>query len=231
MGQLSGELEASGSRLAHSDGTGYSLYGLANLPLGDTFAFRVSGKYNYEPGFINVFGLLSRTDNGVYGVPLLANPSDPVNSRAIYHSVDDWNWERTFTGRAAMRWQPTGNFSAELASLYAQALGDGSPQVNYTFPGGPFPIDPRITAPAGGHYQEFSQIDQPWSRYSNLESLDLSYDMGFATVSSTTSYHATSGSTLQDEIYNGTGVDGGLSVPYYSGTPQNPRFIWPLFVG
>jgi outer membrane receptor protein involved in Fe transport len=228
LGNTSGEVQASASRLAHSSGTGYTASAVGNLPIGDTFAFRASGKYTYQPGFINAFGLLSRTSNDLIGVPLLANPSDPVNSSGIYHSQSDWNWQRTFTGRAALLWKPSDSFTAELAFLHADASGDGSPQVNFTFPGGAFPLDPRITAPAGGHYQEFSQIDQPWSRYTNLGSLDLSYDAGFATLSATTSYHTTSGSTLQDETYNGTGVDGGLFVPYYSGTPANPRFIWPF---
>jgi outer membrane receptor protein involved in Fe transport len=228
LGTSSGEMEATGSHTGHSDGTGYAVSGVANIPFGDTVAFRASGKYAYDPGWINVFGLVSRTNNGLYGVPILANPSDPVGSSAIFHSENDWNWQRTFTGRASLLWKPTSDFSAELADLYAGVNGDGGPQVNYTFAGGPFPIDPRITAPAGGHDQDFSEIDQPWSRYTNLASLDLSYDAGFATLSSTTSYHTTSGSTLQDETYNGTGVDGGLFVPYYSGTPANPRFVWPF---
>jgi len=228
LGKTSAEIQASGSRDAHSDGTGFSVLGIANLPIGDTVAFRASSKYEYDPGFIDVFGLLSRTNEGLYGTPILADPADPISSPAIYHSRPDWNWQRTFTGRAALLWKPSGGFSAEVADLYADVQGDGSPQVNYTFAGGPFPLDPRITAPAGGHYQEFSQIDQPWSRYTNLTSVDLSYDAGFATVSSTTSYHTTSGSTLQDETYNGVGVDGGLFVPYYAGTPASSRFIWPF---
>lgn len=56
----------------------------------------------------------------------------------------------------------------------------------------------------------------------------MSYDAGFATVSSTTSYRSTAGSTLQDETYNGVGVSGGLFAPYYGGTPTSPRFIWPF---
>ena len=63
------------------------------------------------------------------------------------------------------------------------------------------------TLPAGGHYQEFSQIDQPFSRYTNLTSLDASYDVGFATLSSTSSYYTTSGSTLEDNTYDLAGID------------------------
>lgn len=92
LGKFSADIEGSGSRLDHSSGTGYSATGVANLPIGDTVAIRVSGKYQYTPGFIDAFGLLSRSNSGLYGVPLLADPGDPVNSPGIYHSENDWNW-------------------------------------------------------------------------------------------------------------------------------------------
>lgn len=225
LNTFSGMVEAGGARTAHSSGTGYTLDGLVNIPVGDTVAFRASAKYDYEPGFIDVFGLLKRTNSSVYGVPLLANPSDPVNSEAIYSSRSDWNYQKTFTGRASLLWKPTNTFSAEAAILHSGVQGDGAPQVNLDFPGGPSPFDPRITFPAGGHYQEFTQIDQPFSRYTNLLSLDLSYDVGFATLSSTSSYHTTSGSTLEDETYGIAGLAGGLYQAYYAGIPANPRFV------
>jgi len=82
------------------------------------------------------------------------------------------------------------------------------------------PLDSATTLPAGGHYREFSQIDQPWSRNTNLTSLDLSYDAGFATVSSTSSYYTTSGSTLEDNTYSLGGLIDGGYLPYYAGTPR-----------
>jgi iron complex outermembrane receptor protein len=36
LNTLSGSIEASGSKLAHSDGTGYALKGMGNIPLGET---------------------------------------------------------------------------------------------------------------------------------------------------------------------------------------------------
>ena len=80
--------------------------------------------------------------------------------------------------------------------------------------------------PAGGRYREFSQIDQPWSRYTNLTSVDLTYDAGFATVSSTSSYYTTTGSTLQDNTYSLAGLADGGYLPYYAGVPTNPRFVY-----
>src|SRR5581483_1518985 len=185
LNHWSGLVEGSAGRLDHSDGTPYTVRGLINVPLGDTLAFRAAAKYYYEPGFVDTYGLFARTSNGLSGIPLLANSADPVTSPAIYRDQKDWNFQKTFTGRASVLWKPTDAFSAEAAILDSSSHGDGGPQVNLDFRGGPSPLDPASTLPAGGPYREFSQIDQPWSRYTNLASLDLSYDAGFATVAST----------------------------------------------
>ena len=226
LNTFSGAIEASGGRLDHSEGTPYTVKGLINLPLGDELAFRASAKYAYEPGFVDTYGLFARTNNGVSGIPLLANPADPINSPAIYSDRPDWNFQKTFTGRASLLWKPSDALSAELAVLHSNAHGDGGPQVNPDFPGGVSPLDAATTLPAGGHYREFSQIDQPWSRNTNLTSLDLSYDAGFATVSSTSSYYTTSGSTLEDNTYSLGGLIDGGYLPYYAGTPTSPRFVY-----
>ncbi len=228
LGKWAGSVEASGSRLAGSDGTGWSLKGMVNVPLGDVLAFRASANYAYEPGWINVFGPEQRTNNGLYGVPLLATAGDIVNSSPIYTSRNDWNWQRTFTGRAALKWQPTDGFNAELAIINSHVDGDGGPQVNPDFAGGPSPFDPRTAFPAGGPYQEFALVDEPFERTTNLTSLDVSYDAGFATVSATTTYQTTSGSLIQDSSFDYGGFDGGYFLPYYAGVPTNPRFIYPF---
>jgi iron complex outermembrane recepter protein len=223
---LSGHLEASGGNLAHSSGTSYTAKGVFNVPIGDTLAFRASGKYAYDPGFINVYGILERPGSALSGIPVLADPSNPVTSPGILTSKNDWNFQKTFTGRASALWKPNDKFSAELAYVYANLKGDGGPQANSTFAGGPYPADPRVTFPAGGNYRNFSAIDQPYSRTSDLTSLDLSYDAGFATLSSTSSFSTTNGSTVTDDTYGQALYT--FSYPYYSGVPTNPRFVSPF---
>ena len=228
LGKTAGSIEASGSRSAHSEGTGYSVKGMVNLPMGDTAAFRLAAKYEYEPGWIKVFGLLKRSNDGLYGVPLLANPADPVDSPPIYGARNDWNDQKTFSGRASLLWKPGDRFNVELAFLHANVTGNGGPQVNPDFAGGLSPFDPTTTYPAGGHYQEFALVEEPFDRHTNLASLDVSYDAGFATVSSTASYHETSGALIQDSTFNYAGFAGGGYLPYYGGIPVNPRFIYPF---
>ncbi|MGB9332728.1 MAG: TonB-dependent receptor [Steroidobacteraceae bacterium] len=228
LNKFDGLLEAGGSRVAHSDGTGYSLKSMFNVPLGDVLAFRAAARYDYDPGWINVFGILDRTNNSVYGTPLLANPSDVVNSSPIYNSRNDWNWQKTFTGRASLLWKPNDVFSAEAAILHSKVKGDAGPQVNPTYAGGVSPIDPNTVYPAGGNYQELALVDEPFDRTTNLSSLDLSYDAGFATISTTSSYYTTDGSLIQDSTFDYGGFAGGYYVPYYAGIPTNPRWIYPF---
>jgi outer membrane receptor protein involved in Fe transport len=226
LSTLSGAVEAGGDRVDHSSGTGYAVKALVNLPLGDTIAFRATAKYQYDPGWINAYGLLARSNNSLTGIPLLADPGNVTTSPPIYSDRDDWNWQKTFTGRVAALWKPSEAFSAQLAFLHSNVEGDGGPVVNPSFAGGVSPIDPTATLPPGGHDQEFTQIDQPFSRYTNLSSLDLSYDSGFATLSSTSSYYTTTGSALQDNTYDLAGLYSGAYTPYYGGTPTNPRFVY-----
>ena len=223
---FAGDVEVGGDRLDHSSGTGYTVKGMVNIPFADTLAFRASAKYDDQPGWVDAYGLMQRSNNSLSGIPLLANPSDPVGSSGVYYNRDDWNYQRTFTGRAALLWKPFEGFSAELAYLHSNSNGDGGPVVNPYYAGGVSPLDPNETLPSGGPYREFSQIDQPWSRNTNLTSLDASYDAGFATLSSTSSYYLTSGGAIQDNTYDLSGLYQGAYLPYYAGTPTNPRFVY-----
>jgi outer membrane receptor protein involved in Fe transport len=231
LNAFSGSIDAGGGKVAHSSDPSYSAGGVINVPVGETLAFRASGRYAYDAGFVDVFGLLKRNNSSLFGVPVLANPADPVNSSPIYSSKNDWNWQRTATGRVSILWKPAAAFSAELALLHSYVSGDGGPTVNFDYPGGVSPLDPHTTLPSGGHNQEFSQIDQPFSRNTNLTSLDLSYEVGFATLSATSSYHTTSAYTVSDQTYNITGQAGGFYLQYYAGVPANPRFVYDFGFG
>jgi iron complex outermembrane receptor protein len=228
LNAFSGSIEGGGAKTAHSGGTGYSVKGMLNVPLGETVAFRASAKYTDEPGWIRVFGILTRSGDGIYDAPTLANPGDPVNSSPIYNHRNDWNDQKTLSGRASLLWKPSEGFSAELAFLHAHVTGNGGPQVNLDYAGGVSPFDPATTYPAGGHFQELALVNEPFDRTTDLASLDATYDAGFATLSSTTSYQSTSGSLIQDSTFNYGGFAGGFYVPYYAGVPANPRFIYPF---
>jgi iron complex outermembrane receptor protein len=223
LGKFSGDVDAGAGSLAHAGRAAYTTSAMLNIPIADTLAFRISGNYAYQPGFIDVYGILKTV--GPLAIPVLADPTDPVNSPGVFTGKKDWNDQKTFTGRASLLWKPTDSFNAQLAYTYSKVDGDGTRSDNPYFPGGPFVGDPRITFPSGGAYQTFSANDSPYARKTDLLSLDMSYDAGFATVSSTSTYFTTNGATADYSGYTLYRLPQYLG--YYVGNPISPRFTYP----
>jgi iron complex outermembrane receptor protein len=226
LGKFSGDIDGRVGYVDHAGSPSYTTTGMVNLPIGDTLAFRAAANYEYEPGYVDVYGLLERS--GPLGTPVLADPSDPVNSSGVFTGKKDWNDAKAFTGRTSLLWKPVSSFSAELAFNYSDASGDAGPQADPLYKGGPYINDPRITFPAGGDFQAFAATDAPYQRKTELTSLDLSYDAGFATLSSTTSYFTNGGSETSGVTYGLLTATLIPYVPYYAGNPINPRWIAPL---
>jgi outer membrane receptor protein involved in Fe transport len=227
LGAFSGGIEASGGYLQGAGKAAYTTSAVLNVPMGDTLAFRAAAKFGYQPGYDDVYGLLKRTGSPLTGIPVLADPGDPVNSPGVFYGKHDWNDQNSFTGRVSLLWKPTDDFNANLAFIYANTNGDGGPWANPSYPGGAYPIDPRISFPAGNDHQTYSAVDQQFWRRTTLSSIDLSYDAGFATLSSTSTYSTTSGSTISDGTYIIGNIALGDTQNYYGGVPLNPRFIQP----
>jgi iron complex outermembrane recepter protein len=224
LGKWAANLSGSGGSVAHSSGTSYSYSGLLNIPLGEIAALRVTAKYDHEAGFIDQIGVEKRQGNPITSAPVLANPQDVANSSGLFYNLNDSNWTTTRSGRAMLLVQPTDALKIELAFNYAQLNGQGGPTDTPFFPGGADPLDPRVTFPQGGNYRLVNPTLEPYSRDSHLTTLDVSYDAGFATASSTTTYYEVRGATGADtnpQVFQ-------LSQPglqYYVGNPISPRFV------
>jgi len=217
---FSGHVGGSAGRIGHSTDVDHSVEAVVNVPVGETFAFRLSGKSKYDAGFIDQIAIIAT--EGYLGRPILANPADIVNSRGVYFAKKDVNWARTDTFRASTRWKPTDALEVNLAFNYASMKGEGGPLDN-PYGGGPSPGDSRIIIPPVANYESSIRTREPWFRDSRLASADVSYDAGFATLSTTTSYLDTHGRSTQDATF------GYLQLPavflaYYIGNPANPRF-------
>ena len=226
LGKFSADIDGRLGYVDHAGKPSYTATGMVNLPIGDTLAFRAAANYSYDPGYVDVYGLLERS--GPLGTPVLANPSDVANSSGVFTGKKDWNDARAFTGRTSLLWKPVSNFSAELAFNYSDASGEAGSQANPLFKGGPYINDPRIIFPAGGDFQAFAASGAPYNRKTELTTLDLSYDAGFATLSSTTSYYTNGGSQQSGVTYGLLTATLIPFVPYYAGSPINPRWIAPL---
>jgi iron complex outermembrane receptor protein len=225
LDEWEGSVRADEEYLQHSGGRGYIVSGLLNAPIASTAALRASLQYDHEPGFINQYGVEKRQGpNYITDPPALAEPGNIVGSPATYYNVEDANFTNVMNGRASLLLQPTDALRVELAYNFSKLDGMNGPTDNPSFHGGSWPIDPRITLPASGPYDIVGPTLQPYDRASNLTSIDASFDAGFATLSSTSSYYSTKG-------YTGVDADNlTLLLPpsylaYYVGNPINPRFV------
>ena len=112
---------------------------------------------------------------------------------------------------------------------YAHVHGDGGPQVNPDFAGGPSPLNQSDNVSGRWSLPEFALIDGPFNRTTNLTQPGSELRCGFChCLPSTSSFHTTKGLLIQDSTFDYAGFDGGYFLPYYAGVPTNPRFIYPF---
>ena len=226
IGEFSGNFETSVSTLDHSREPSYGFDGVVNVPLNDEMAFRLSGRYQRDAGYIDDANAVLRTSNSPTAPAVLADPNDVADSRSIRYTAKGVNWDDTYGGRAAILFQPADRLRLVLSYDYSHVAGGDNPAVNTTFPGGPDVIDPRVTVPVPGRYQNLDYILQPYTRDSQLPTLEANWDLGFATLTSNSSYYDSHSQSVSDFTY----LDA-LFAPsyarYYTGVPVFPRLISP----
>lgn len=226
LGQYSGYASASVSDLSKSSDTGYDFEGAVNIPVGDTLAFRVTAKHQYEAGYVDLHDIMRRqNDDYVSGAPILQNPADVANSSAVYFDEKDANHSKTSAVRGAVRWKPNDKFDLQASYSYAKTKGQGGPVDGHGYAGGPSPIDPRITLKPTGQYERSQATLEPFDRETRLGVVDVSYDLGFATLASTIAFGKTEGQSVADQTIALLGSPYGV---YYTGVPANPRAVVPI---
>lgn len=226
LGQLNGSVTASAGITAHSDDPSYLFAGTVNLPVGEHAALRLNARRQYDGGFIDARDVLKRQGDSYLGsAPLLADSTDVANSPGVYFDAKDHNYARITSARAAFLWEPLDDASISLGYSIASARGIGGNIDNNAFSGGPSPLDPRRTLAPTGDYERSIPTLEPWERKTQLATLDASYDLGFATVSTTVAYGKTDGEVVADSTVAILGSAVGL---YYTGTPANPRAVIPV---
>jgi outer membrane receptor protein involved in Fe transport len=141
---------------------------IGNLPLSDTMAFRASGGYEKLAGFTNA---LSVAVLGPNTQPVLANPSNPLTSPPVFTEQRGIDRSETWYTRGALLWKPSDALKLTLSYQHQTDQSDGYSQ-----------------ARPGYEYSQTLYMDQPGSFQTDLGAFDVSYDAGFATVSSSSSY-------------------------------------------
>jgi outer membrane receptor protein involved in Fe transport len=194
------DLSSSLSGTDHSTGPNYSIDVAANQPINAYAGFRVAAGYTFDNGFISAPHLV-KYDN--HGIPVLATPADVVHSLPVQaapkNNVDDADlaYIRPMLLFQKDQWKVLLTYQHQYE--YAQGPDEDS------YPGGPAPTAYSSTGDAGANppfqndgfdaafpstfrrYQSGEFMLQPLTRNVDVASVEMSYDLGFATFTSVTS--------------------------------------------
>lgn len=173
---------------------------IGNLPINDTLAFRASVGYEKLAGFTDA---LSVAVLGPNAQPVLADPANPLTSPPVFAEQRGIDWSDTWYARGALLWKPS---DALKITLTYQHQTDQSGGYSQSRP--------------GYRYDQTLYMDQPGSIRTDLAALDATYDVGFASLSSSSSY--TSQSAVSQ--YDITGLIESLA-PIYD---NYPRILSPI---
>jgi outer membrane receptor protein involved in Fe transport len=144
-----------GAETVEDGDVGYSAVGMVNIPLSETFAFRGTGYYREQGGFVDSIGTAG---------------SDVE---------DDINGAETYGGRLSALYTPSDAFSLRLTAI----LQNISSTASSTVESDAETLEPLYSALSQSQFvPEFTDVDY------RLYNATLDFDLGFATLTSATSY-------------------------------------------
>jgi len=184
LGEFGGKVSATASKVDGSGGVGWAGDGTLNIPLGDKAALRVTGSLQDYPGltdYANVYKLDSA------GIPLA--PSGVLASAALYEVKKDADTVDIKYGRAALRLKPADWLDMTLSYARQSDEIGGRRQVTRGQDG---------NGRTYGEYENGSVQLEPSSRDVSLTSLEATIDLGFATLTSSTSSYDHEGESISE---------------------------------
>jgi iron complex outermembrane receptor protein len=219
--------EAGVSKTQHTHTTNEDLNGMINLPLAETLALRINAGASDDAGFVNQTNLYALDSNGVpefsqppgAGNPVGLNPQIAPKT----YAQDGVNSYQYRNARVALLWKPNDEFKAQLQYLYQRSTANGFPYIatgplaysqpiaaaNQFLPYGtqtPVSSPPVLlslapgTVPAGtDRLTNASNSLEGTADDVNVASLNVDYNLGFATLTSSSSW-AHHNNTTHDDL-------------------------------
>ena len=177
---------------------------MLNIPASDTFAFRLNA------GLINNDGIIDYPN--VYQTDANGDPvvnGDVTTALPVYHEVKDVDDVDIKYARVSALWEPSDKFSAQLSYQWQKDEVGGRRQVTS-----------GNNIATGGTYDdyEFGAVQlEPSEREVELLALELEFDVGFATLTSSTSQYDHTGNGISDN--SGVYAQNGW-FSYYGSSPR-----------
>ena len=196
-----------------SDEFNYGASGLVNIPVGENSALRIAAGYQHWGGFIDMNTLVkfddpSTANNSPIGIPTASDPGDINSAFSLLPEKEDANDADIWYLRASWLWAPSDRMNL-LFSYFRQEDEVDNIQAHFPDFGGGVtdhilaeenPYSPNTTGsfdyptggtvfPASKEYNLPRLLEEPSSRTTDLFSLDVEIDLGFASLTSSTSYY------------------------------------------
>jgi outer membrane receptor protein involved in Fe transport len=171
LGHLTAELSADVSGTKNGDGESYSVGSIINVPIAENVALRASAGFSRLAGFIDADSV---AQFDAHGQPVLANPIQPLTS--LNKLGEERGIDRSHSGylRASLLWQVSEAVDALVSYQHQDDYSNG-------FSG-------RLIGSSGYTLSRYIP-DEPIRRKVDLGSLTINADLGFATVTSSSSYY------------------------------------------
>jgi iron complex outermembrane recepter protein len=215
------------SKTAHTHTTNEEISGMINLPLSNTFAVRINAGASDDAGFVNQSNLYVLDSAGVPLLSQPTTPSNPAGLNPQIapqtQSQDGVNSYQYRNARIAMLWKPSDEFKVQLSYLYQRSTANGFPYIAtgplaYTQPiaganqflpfGQQSPassppvllsLAPNIVPPGTDRLTNANTTLEGTTDDVNVVALSVDYDMGFATLTSSSSW-AHHNNTSHDDL-------------------------------
>ena len=191
------------SSTEHAANANEDAHGMLNLPITETFAVRLNASRTHDAGFINQPNLYVLDSSGA---PVAAQPGN-LWSPPVKYAREDTNTYDYRSARVAALWKPNDAFHAQLSYYYQFANAGGFPYATTNGaaynqpisaalqPSGNFSNPALATqlynAPVPAGVNSLSNADNSLESAHdevNLVALTLEYDLGFATLTSASSW-------------------------------------------
>ena len=183
--RFGGKITSTQSFTANAHSLGWNGDLTLNVPINSAIAFRGTVSRLYDPGFIDYPNLYRTGADGLQ--PTLGGASTP--SPSDFHRADGVNDQRTWYARGALLVKPTSQLKLVFNYNYQDDHVGGRQAISEGTNG---------FGDAYGRYENGAVIKEPSSRTVNVESLEATYDLGFATLTSSTSYYDHRGESITD---------------------------------
>ena len=214
-----GDIDGDFGDVSETDQNNASFHGMLNMPVSNVAAFRVSGGYEHYAGFVNEnyivkLGPASTANNSPIGIPVSADPNNVLLGPMAFSPVKDANTADLWQARASFLFKPNDSFSTLLTYYHQDDRTSGQQAISPNFSGNvdsppaenPFySLAYPVSFPTGGVvFPHNSTYDANNSfllrehRQADLLSADLSAELGFATLSSSTSFYRNRGESNTD---------------------------------